>query len=80
MLVPTADRLPLWLGNSSLFCPSGIVALSIPVLIFGVAASQAAVTGPLAFGAPFSILCALSLASLVIGPFAAAASLRQGLD
>ncbi|MGR9907843.1 heme exporter protein CcmB [Escherichia coli] len=32
------------------------------------------------FGTPFSILCALSLASLVIGPFAAAASLRHGLD
>ena len=49
------------------------------VLIFGVAASQAAITG-LSFGAPFSILCALSLVSFVIGPFAAAASLRQGLD
>ena len=54
--------------------------LSIPVLIFGVAASEAAITGPLSFGAPFSILCALSLISLVVGPFAAAASLRQGLD
>ncbi|MBV9563070.1 MAG: heme exporter protein CcmB, partial [Bradyrhizobium sp.] len=29
---------------------------------------------------PFAILCALSLVSLVIGPVAAAASLRQGLD
>jgi heme exporter protein B len=36
--------------------------------------------GPLPFGTPFSILCALSLVSLVIGPFAAAASLRHGLD
>jgi len=57
-----------------------VLPLSIPVLIFGVAASQAAITGPSSFGAPFSILCALSLASFVIGPFAAAASLRQGLD
>ena len=57
-----------------------VLPLSIPVLIFGVAASQAAITGPLTFGAPFSILCALSLVSLVIGPFAAAASLRHGLD
>jgi heme exporter protein B len=32
------------------------------------------------FGAPFSILCALSLISFVVGPFAAAASLRHGLD
>jgi heme exporter protein B len=57
-----------------------VLPLSIPVLIFGVAASQAAISGPLSFGAPFSILCALSLASFVIGPFAAAASLRHGLD
>ena len=56
-----------------------VLPLSIPVLIFGVAASQAAITG-LSFGPPFSILCALSLISFVIGPFAAAASLRHGLD
>jgi heme exporter protein B len=57
-----------------------VLPLSIPVLIFGVAASQAAISGPLSFGAPFSILCALSLVSFVVGPFAAAASLRHGLD
>ncbi|MDB5653177.1 MAG: ccmB [Tardiphaga sp.] len=57
-----------------------VLPLSIPVLIFGVAAANAAIEGPLTFGTPFSILCALSLASLVIGPFAAAASLRHGLD
>ncbi|MCG6205714.1 heme exporter protein CcmB [Rhodopseudomonas sp. HC1] len=57
-----------------------VLPLAIPVLIFGVAASQAAIVGPVPFGTPFSILCALSLASLVIGPIAAAASLRQGLD
>jgi heme exporter protein B len=57
-----------------------VLPLSIPVLIFGVAASNAAVDGQVSFGTPFSILCALSLVSLVIGPFAAAASLRQGLD
>lgn len=57
-----------------------VLPLSIPVLIFGVAASNAAIEGPGAFGTPFSILCALSLVSFVVGPFAAAASLRQGLD
>jgi len=57
-----------------------VLPLSIPVLIFGVAASNAAIEGPMSFGTPFSILCALSLISLVVGPFAAAASLRQGLD
>lgn len=57
-----------------------VLPLSIPILIFGVAASNAAITGPTSFGTPFSILCALSLVSFVVGPFAAAASLRQGLD
>ncbi len=57
-----------------------VLPLSIPVLIFGVAAANAAVIEPTGFAAPFSILCALSLAGLVIGPLAAAASLRHGLD
>jgi heme exporter protein B len=54
--------------------------LTIPVLIFGVAASNAAIVGPVPFGTPFSILCALTLISLVIGPLAAAIALRQGLE
>ncbi len=49
-------------------------------LIFGVAAANAAVTGPVPFGTPFTILCALTLASLVVGPFAAAAALRQEME
>jgi heme exporter protein B len=57
-----------------------VMPLTVPVLIFGVAATDAAVAGPVPFGPPFTILCALSLASLVIGPFAAAAALRQGLE
>jgi heme exporter protein B len=57
-----------------------VLPLSIPILIFGVAAASAAITGPAPFGTPFQILCALTLGSLVVGPFAAAASLRQGLD
>ncbi len=57
-----------------------ILPLTIPVLIFGVAASNAAVVGPVPFGTPFTILCALTLMSMVIGPFAAAAALRHGLE
>lgn len=57
-----------------------VLPLAIPVLIFGVAASNAAIVGPLPFGTPFTILCALTLVSLVIGPFAAALALRQGQD
>jgi heme exporter protein B len=57
-----------------------VLPLTVPVLIFGVAASNAAITGPLPFGTPFTILCALTLVSLVVGTFAAAAALRQGLE
>jgi heme exporter protein B len=32
------------------------------------------------FGAPFTILCGLTLMSLVVGPFAAAAALRHGME
>lgn len=57
-----------------------VLPLTVPVLIFGVAAANAAITGPAPFGPPFTILCALSLASFVLGPFAAAAALRQGQE
>jgi heme exporter protein B len=57
-----------------------VLPLTVPVLIFGVAAANAALTGPVTFGTPFTILCALSLASLVVGPFAAAAALRQEIE
>lgn len=57
-----------------------ILPLTIPVLIFGVAAANAAIVGPTPFGPPFTILCALSLASFVLGPVAAAAALRHGLE
>ncbi len=54
-----------------------VLPLTVPVLIFGVAAAN---TGPVSFGTPFTILCALTLASLVVGPFAAAAALRQEIE
>jgi heme exporter protein B len=57
-----------------------VLPLTVPVLIFGVAASNAAIVGPVPFGAPFGVLCALTLMSLVIGPFAAAAALRHALE
>jgi heme exporter protein B len=57
-----------------------VLPLTVPVLIFGVSASNAAIVGPLPFGTPFTILCALTLFSLVVGIFAAAAALRQGME
>ena len=68
------------LRRGGLLLPVLVLPLTIPVLIFGVSASNAAVVGPVTFGAPFTILCALTLGSLVLGPFAAAAALRQGLE
>jgi heme exporter protein B len=57
-----------------------VLPLTIPVLIFGVSAANAAITGTTPFGPPFTILCALSLMSFVLGPVAAAAALRYGLE
>ena len=57
-----------------------VLPLTVPVLIFGVAAANAAVAGPAPFGTPFTVLCALTLASLVVGPFAAAAALRLDIE
>ncbi|MPZ55853.1 MAG: heme exporter protein CcmB [Rhizobiales bacterium] len=68
------------LRRGGLLLPVLVLPLTIPVLIFGVAAANAAIVGPTPFGTPFTILCALSLASLAIGPFAAAAALRHGLE
>src|SRR6266704_3968166 len=68
------------LRRGGLLLPVLVLPLTIPVLIFGVAASNAAVVGPVTFGAPFTILCALTLGSLVLGPFAAAVALRQGVE
>jgi heme exporter protein B len=57
-----------------------VLPLTIPVLIFGVAASHAAIVGPVPFGTPFTILCGLALMSVVVGPFAAATALRHGME
>lgn len=57
-----------------------ILPLVIPVLIFGVSASYAAVNDPDPFLPPFLILAALTLFFAVIGPAAAAVSLRHASD
>jgi heme exporter protein B len=55
-----------------------IAPFTIPVLIFGTAATSAAVFEGSIFGTAFKLLAALLLFSLVIGPVAAAAALRIG--
>jgi heme exporter protein B len=57
-----------------------VLPLTIPVLIFGVAAANTAIVGPVPFATPFTVLCGLTLASAVIGPVAAAAALRHGIE
>lgn len=57
-----------------------VLPLTIPVLIFGVAAASAASGGAAPFLMPFLVLCALSLATIAGAPFAAAAALRLARD
>jgi heme exporter protein B len=54
--------------------------LTIPVLIFGVAASSAASGGAAPFLTPFLMLSAMSLFAIAAAPFAAAAALRQARE
>src|SRR5580700_2936290 len=72
--------LAVTLRRGGLLLPILVLPPTAPVLIFGASAAESAIVGPVPFGTPFTILCALTLASLVIGPFAAAAALRHGLD
>ncbi len=56
-----------------------VLPLYVPVLIFGVATVSAVSIGPASPWPPFLILCALSLASLVLAPIASAAALRTAM-
>ena len=72
--------LSVTLRRGGLLLAALVLPLTVPVLIFGVAAANAAIAGATMTGPAFTILCALTLASVVIGPFAAAAALRHGLE
>jgi heme exporter protein B len=65
------------LKRGGLIVPVLVAPLTIPVLIFGVSAANAALGGTVPFRTPFLILAALSLAAIVVGTLAAAAALRQ---
>jgi heme exporter protein B len=56
-----------------------VLPMSIPLLIFGVVSTHAAITDG-AIAAPFRFLIAISLFFLVLGPVAAAAALRHVRD
>jgi heme exporter protein B len=71
--------LTLGLRRSGLLLALLVVPLYVPVLIFGVSAVTPYVTGPNSLWPPFFILCALSLASMVLAPLASAAAIRNAL-
>ncbi|MEM6382225.1 MAG: heme exporter protein CcmB [Pseudomonadota bacterium] len=55
-----------------------ILPFSVPVLIFGVAATRAAIIEPDPFWPPFALLCAVSLIYAVVGTIGAAAAVSIG--
>jgi heme exporter protein B len=57
-----------------------VLPLYIPTLIFGISAMAAVVTPPGSLGGSLAILAAISLASAVLGPLAAAAALRAQMQ
>jgi heme exporter protein B len=57
-----------------------VLPLTIPVLIFGVLATQGAIFDPEPFLAPFLLLCAGTLVALVLAPIAAGAALKLALE
>jgi heme exporter protein B len=71
--------LTLGLRRSGLLVALLVLPLYVPILIFGVSAVTPFVTGPNALWPPFLMLCALSLAAIVLAPIASAAALRNAL-
>jgi heme exporter protein B len=68
------------LRRGGLLLPILVLPLTIPVVIFGVSASNATITSRVDFGTPLTILAALTLTSVVVAPLAAAAALRQAAE
>lgn len=73
----SAAALTASLRRGGLILPVIVAPLTVPVLIFGVSAVDAARGGPLPAGTPLLILGAITLCAVVVGCVAAAAALRQ---
>ena len=54
-----------------------VLPLTVPVMIFGVSAATSVLYGTMPFSTPFSVLAALCLFAMVLGPVAGAAALRH---
>jgi heme exporter protein B len=72
--------LTVGLRRGGLLVPVLILPLSVPVLIFGVATTNAATSADLPVGTPLQVLAGLMLFYAALAPFAAAAALRAGHD
>jgi len=68
------------LRRGGLLVPVMVLPLTVPVLIFGVGATNAAIVGPVPMSTPLTILAGLTLLCLVLAPVAAAAALRLALE
>ena len=72
--------LTLGLRRGGLLLSVIILPLYVPVLIFGVTSMNAVLVGPGSFWQPFMVLCALTLATVILSPLATAAALRLNLQ
>jgi heme exporter protein B len=57
-----------------------LLPLYIPIIIFSLASVNALTAGYEGWTSPFSILCAITLASMVLSPVASAAALRNAIQ
>ena len=72
----TGAALTAGLRRGGLILAVLVMPLMIPVLIFGISATSAALGGPISLHTPFAILCGLGLFSLVSGTISASLALR----
>lgn len=75
LLGAVGAALTVGLKRGGLLLPVLVLPLTVPVLIFGVGAT-AGIAGGAGFGTSFTLLLAVALGSLVLGPLAAAAALK----
>ena len=80
MIGAVGAALTVSLRRGGLLLAALALPLTIPVLIFGVAAASAASGGAAPFLTPFLMLCAMSLFAIAAAPFAAAAALRHARE
>ena len=73
----TGAALTAGLRRGGLILAVLVMPLMIPVLIFGISATSAALGGPLPFRTPFAILCGLGLFALVSGTVSSALAIRS---